>query len=226
MKSRQEIKALAKEAMREQRGSAILLGFVFMLLLFIVLVVYYVVAYGPLIVSVIENPNAVIELNMGLLWGATLVFFAVMLIFMAMEVNLYGAYVKIFKREPASVGLLFSGLKVNFWRKVGGMLWMALFVFLWSLLFTIPGIIKGLAYFAAPYILATCPDVKAREALKLSMRITKGHKGKIFVLGLSFIGWMLLGSLTFGILTIGGLNPGEYRRLTPKEVKVLYNEYK
>ena len=53
-----------------------------------------------------------------------------------------------------------------------------------------------------PYILADCPDVKAKDALKLSMRMTNGHKGKLFVLLLSFYGWMLLSSLTFGILLI------------------------
>jgi uncharacterized membrane protein len=53
-----------------------------------------------------------------------------------------------------------------------------------------------------PYILADCPDVKATDALKLSMRITNGHKVDLFVLQLSWIGWGLLTGLTFGILGI------------------------
>lgn len=52
------------------------------------------------------------------------------------------------------------------------------------------------------YILADNPDMTAGEALKESMRITKGHKGQLFVLGLSFIPWYLLGMITFGIAFI------------------------
>lgn len=66
----------------------------------------------------------------------------------------------------------------------------------------IPAFIKAFAYFCTPYILADCPNVTARNALKLSIRMTKGHKGKICVMGLSFIGWGLLTALTCGILGV------------------------
>ena len=58
-----------------------------------------------------------------------------------------------------------------------------------------------------PYILAHCPNVSATDALKLSMRMTNGHKGELFVMHLSFIGWMLLGALTLGILVIVHVGP-------------------
>ena len=90
----------------------------------------------------------------------------------------------------------------NYGRKLGGSLWVLLFTFLWSLLFLIPGIIKGLSYSMAPYLLADCPNVKAKDALKLSMRIMAGHKWELFVFELSFIGWGLLSCLTLGILDI------------------------
>ena len=95
----------------------------------------------------------------------------------------------------------------NFGRKLGGYLWMMLFVFLWSLLFCIPGIIKSFSYAMTPYILADCPNVKAKDALKLSMRIMKGHKWEFFVFGLSFIGWAILGGLTMGLLNIFYVDP-------------------
>ena len=44
----------------------------------------------------------------------------------------------------------------------------------------------------APYVLADNPTFTAREALRESKRITQGHKGQLFVLELSFFGWMLL----------------------------------
>lgn len=98
----------------------------------------------------------------------------------------------------------FSG---NFGRKLGGYLWMYLFTVLWTLLFIIPGIIKGYSYAMTPYILADCPNVKAKDALKLSMRIMSGHKWELFVFHLSFIGWGLLSILTLGLLSIFYVDP-------------------
>jgi len=100
-----------------------------------------------------------------------------------------------------------AGFSGNFGRKLGGFLWMYLFTFLWSLLFIIPGIIKAYSYAMTPYILADCPNVKAKDALKLSMRIMSGHKWELFVFHLSFIGWGLLSLLTFGLLSIFFVDP-------------------
>lgn len=87
-------------------------------------------------------------------------------------------------------------------RRVGGYAWMTLFTFLWSLLFVIPGIVKGYSYALTPYILAKYPEIPAKEALKLSMKIMNGRKSELFVLDLSFIGWELLSGVTFGLLGI------------------------
>ncbi|MDR0858365.1 MAG: DUF975 family protein [Oscillospiraceae bacterium] len=78
----------------------------------------------------------------------------------------------------------------------------AVFTFLWSLLFVIPGIIKGLSYSMAPYILADNPGISASEALNESKRIMHGYKADLFVLGLSFFPWMLLVTITFGLAGI------------------------
>ena len=112
--------------------------------------------------------------------------------------------------DEISVTTPFTEAFKNYGRKLGGSLWMELFIFLWSLLFVIPGIIKALSYGMTQYILADCPDVKARDALKLSMRMMHGHKGELFVLGLSFIGWILLTVLTLGILEIFYTGPYMY----------------
>ncbi|MEG1560521.1 MAG: DUF975 family protein [Clostridia bacterium] len=109
------------------------------------------------------------------------------------------------------VGDMFSNAFTNFGRKLGGMLWMQLFVFLWTLLFIIPGIIKSIAYSMTPYILAN-ENVSACDALKISMRMTSGYKGQIFLMWLSFIGWQFLNALTLGILMI--LYSGPYMEIT------------
>lgn len=77
-----------------------------------------------------------------------------------------------------------------------------IFTFLWSLLFIIPGIIKGISYSMAFYILAENPGMSAAEALNESKRIMNGHKMDYFILQLSFIGWALLGTITFGLAYI------------------------
>ena len=79
---------------------------------------------------------------------------------------------------------------------------MGIFVFLWSLLFIIPGIIAGYRYRFALYNLCENPGIGVMEALNMSKAQTRGHKWELFVLDLSFIGWSILCSLTLGILSI------------------------
>ena len=75
-------------------------------------------------------------------------------------------------------------------------------IFLWTLLFIVPGIIKGYAYALVSYIIADDSNISSKDALKLSEEMMRGHKGELFVFGLSFIGWHLLAILTLGILEI------------------------
>ncbi len=112
------------------------------------------------------------------------------------------------KKEEVGIGTSFKdGFDSNYGRKLGGMLWQTLWIFLWSLLFVIPGIVKSYAYAMTQYILVDCPEVKATDALKISMRMMQGHKWELFVLNLSFIGWAILSAITFGLLGIFYVNP-------------------
>lgn len=74
-----------------------------------------------------------------------------------------------------------------------------IFTYLWTLLLIIPGIIKSLSYSMATYILIENPNMNPLDAITESRRLMDGHKWEYFVLQLSFIGWMLLSVLTFGI---------------------------
>ncbi len=103
---------------------------------------------------------------------------------------------KINALEPFTIGFN------NYMKKLGGMAWMTLFSLLWSLLFIVPGIVKAYSYRFTPYILAECPNVSARDALKISRRMTQDVKWELFVFDLSFSGWFLLTVLTFGLLSI------------------------
>lgn len=90
-----------------------------------------------------------------------------------------------------------------------------LFVFLWSLLFLVPGIIKSYQYYFVEYLMAERPDMDYRRALDLSRQMTDGHKWNIFVLELSFIGWYLLGILA---CCIGGLFVNPYYSATQTQL--------
>lgn len=93
---------------------------------------------------------------------------------------------------------LFAPFK--FWTNTVVMnLLITVFTFLWSLLFIIPGIVAALSYFAAPYILAEHPEIKASDAIKMSKDMMKGHRWELFKLYFSFIGWFILCILTAGI---------------------------
>ena len=110
-------------------------------------------------------------------------------------------YIALANGKKPEVGDVFKGFSL-----FGKALWLNIlvgfFVFLWSLLLYIPGIIKALSYSMLFYILAENPNMTAQEALNESKRIMDGHKMDLFVLGLSFIGWGLLCGITFGIAYI------------------------
>lgn len=75
----------------------------------------------------------------------------------------------------------------------------SIYIFLWSLLFIIPGIIKTYQYFMIEYMLAENPNFNRKRAFEITKTAMSGNKWKAFVLGLSFIGWELLCILTLGI---------------------------
>ena len=95
-----------------------------------------------------------------------------------------------------------------------------LYIFLWSLLLIVPGIVKTYSYAMTPYILADHPEMTANEAITASRKLMDGHKGELFWLHLTFIGWVLLNAFTLGIGSLF-LNPymqaaetAFYRQLT------------
>ena len=94
-----------------------------------------------------------------------------------------------------TVRLAFS----DYVRNAVSILLVYLYTILWTLLFIVPGIIKGLAYSLTPFIVKDNPQLSPNQAINLSMKMMKGHKFDLFYLYLSFIGWILLAMLTLGI---------------------------
>lgn len=63
----------------------------------------------------------------------------------------------------------------------------------------IGAIILNLAYAMVPFIVHDNPNIGVTDALRTSREMMRGHKGELFLLMLSFIGWILLGIITCGI---------------------------
>lgn len=72
-------------------------------------------------------------------------------------------------------------------------------IFLWTLLFIIPGIVKSYEFRMVDYILAESPSIDYHDALRLSRDMMWGQKMRAFVLNLSFLGWLMLGVIALGI---------------------------
>ena len=72
---------------------------------------------------------------------------------------------------------------------------------LWTITI-VGGVIKHYSYFLVPFIVAENPDIKPKDAILLSRRMMDGHKWECCKLELSFMGWFLLGFVTFGAVDV------------------------
>ena len=91
-------------------------------------------------------------------------------------------------------------MRVKRWCHVGvTQLVVNLFTALWSLTI-VGGAIKYYSYYLVPFLMAENPDLGTLEAITLSRRLMHGHKWECFWMELSFLGWVLLGALTAGVV--------------------------
>lgn len=99
-------------------------------------------------------------------------------------------------------GILFSTFeRGSYFNVVKTLFFTDLKIFLWSLLFVIPGVVKSYAYRMVPCILAENPYLDSQRAMEISEQMMMGEKWDTFVLDLSFMGWFFLGALACGIGT-------------------------
>ena len=166
-------------------------------------------------------PSSKIKISLG---GLGLVGFLLsILVFNPLIVGCYRFFLQN-SRGPAELNELGAGFRGDWGNVVLVMFLKNLFLALWTMLFVIPGIVKAYAYRMVPYILKEHPELSGTQAITLSRRMMKGHKGDAFVLDLSFIGWILLSALTFGILHLFYVGP--YIQATDAELyKVVRADY-
>lgn len=102
------------------------------------------------------------------------------------------------RNKKAKLEQIFEGFQ-DYSRAVEAYILLFAKVFVWTLLFIVPGVIAALSYAMTYYILVEDPKIGATEAIKKSIRMMEGSKEKLFRLNLRFFGLGLLCILTLGI---------------------------
>lgn len=116
-----------------------------------------------------------------------------------MTVGLCTFFLSIVRRRKGELSEIFNGFQ-SFGTALAAYLLMCIFIFLWSLLLIVPGIIASLAYSMTLFIVAEEPSIGPYDAIKRSRDMMRGKKWKLFCLHWRFFGWSLLAIfLTFGI---------------------------
>ena len=136
-----------------------------------------------------ESVNFASDTQFGQLWG----------LFMFPLSWGYGVlWLALARNENVDYGMLFDGFK-DYLRIFLTLLLVQIYTILWMLLLIIPGLVKSYSYSMTSFILKDNPEMKYDAAINESMRMMQGHKMKLFLLDLSFIGWFFLSILTLGI---------------------------
>jgi len=131
--------------------------------------------------------------------GATVI--GALLVGGPLAIGLSGIMLKLARKEGPTLNDLFDGFK-SFKSGFIAFIVVNIFTALWTILLIVPGIIASIRYSQTYFILKDNPDMDGYAAIQKSKQMMKGHKGEYFVLGLSFILWGLLGTVTLGIAFI------------------------
>lgn len=179
--NRKEIKEKAKSIVKGNKW-LILKPLAFIALVeFVIGFIYGMIGEEKLIISLITDICSVVT---GILGAA------------------YYAYLlKFIRTGSADINDIIKCFKEKWLEIFIAVLLVTIFTFLWSLLFIIPGIIASYAYIFAT-VLVIDKDMKAKDAITESKKMMNGYKWDYFVFELSFLGWILLGVLTLGILYV------------------------
>jgi len=184
-----------------------------------------------------------------LLMGLSTSFGVIPIVFYSINAVLFLGIINIFlcgyRGQHISTDQLFEGFgKDKFIRNAAGLGWAILWIIIWGMI-PIVGIFfaiyKFYQYMFVPFIMIEDPDISPNNALRKSMRITEGYKGKMFLtnvvviicFGVAGIIFWLLTALFFGIspaagvifLLLGGLVTLGVALFAPLFIGTLYAVY-
>ncbi len=116
----------------------------------------------------------------------------------------YDAALRVLEGAPVAPGPIAHNFLRGFWRFAGVTAWAALWQFLWSLLFLVPGIVKSYSYRLAPFLVLRHPELTVQQALRKSMEVTQGHKARLFCLDLILLLYQLAALLASLLVPVLG----------------------
>ncbi len=203
---RGQLKLDAKGSMRGHRPSVYLVTLVYLLILYILGVLATLLMYPGLDFNRMASLQTMTEDQLAEMYQLMLrtrpSFFA-QLLDVAIEimgtmlgVGFLSFCLSVSRGQEAGFSHLFDGFG-NFLNLLLLEILISIFVFLWSLLLIVPGIIAAYRYSMAVFIMLDTPDKNPIQCIRESKELTAGHKGALFLLDLSFLGWYLLSVIPF-----------------------------
>lgn len=201
---RKWMKRDAKEAMRVHKPSVYLISFVFILIGLVLNWLGRKLEFPGLttqeIMELINDPGSLQGFAISMAKETSAIARILSFAIDIMEIILAGGFalacLNVARRLEAGVGTLFE-MFGWFFRFLWLNILMGIFIFLWSLLLIIPGIIAAYRYSMAAFIFFDDPEKGALQCIRESKEMTRGYKGQLFVLDLSFIGWAILSIIPF-----------------------------
>ena len=187
-----EMKKQALGALKGKWGFVVLGTFVFFLVYMVVPLVFEIILSGGPSVWFNQEETTVTADIFNILISVLLIPFSV---------AFYWFFLSISRLETPKLSVLFTiyaDWKTSL-KLIGTSIVVSIFVFLWTLLLIIPGIIKSISYSQTFFVLKDHPEYSITEAITESKKIMQGYKWKYFLLNLSFIGWGILSLFTLGI---------------------------
>jgi uncharacterized membrane protein len=201
------LRAMARDSIRDRIGGALLIGFIYLVALELP---SNIISYMTGLMSLDQSKSIIMRFYTGELTPEaytdlaqlpmTVLGIYQVLITGALMLGVATCFLRFRRRQECGADVVFSGFN-NFGRAFLLFLIEAVFIFLWTLLFIVPGIVALFRYKFAFMILADNPQISPIEAIRISKYLTKGNKSKLFWLNLSFIGWYILASLASTIIS-------------------------
>ena len=150
----------------------------------------------PLFLITLITSSVTYVIFLGLLYSVLPVLLIVLITApFTMSANI--VYLNLINGVVPTVGDAFCGFK-----RFGHALWIcllqSLFTFLWTLVFILPGVVKGYSYAMAPFIMIEDQNTSALDAIRKSKKMMCGHEWELFALDISFIPWDLFALVTCG----------------------------
>ncbi len=198
---RAQMKADAKQAMRGRRPSVYLVALGYAVIMLVLAALSTRLQFPGMTVATLlemepDSERYLVAMMQEPSFGAQLLSIALDIMSFLVGVGFTSFCLNVSRNLAAGFGNLFDAFGFVF-RIIALQIMIAVFVFLWSCLFIIPGIVAGYRYSMAIYIMLDDPDKGVMQCIRESKEMTRGYKAQLFWLDVSFIGWGLLSYIPF-----------------------------